>query len=65
MSMKKIAYRVRAAFILNGAWRWITWTDATCGGNKHAAIIDKGRELSATGWDFGNADFAEFDRAGF
>jgi hypothetical protein len=61
----KNTYRVRAAFVVAGRWRWITWTDTTCEGNKHAAIINKANELGATGWDFGNADFAEFDRAGF
>ncbi len=47
-------YKTRAAFSRRGKWGWVTWTHQEP--NKHAAIIAKGRELGAEGWDFGNAD---------
>ena len=47
-------YRTKAAFSRKGKWGWVTWTHQEP--NKHAAIIAKGHELGAEGWDFGNAD---------
>lgn len=55
-----IPYRTRAAFLINNHWAWHTWTHAEP--NKHAAIIDKSKELGATCHDFGNADHEEEDR---
>lgn len=57
--------KTKAAFRLPGnrGWSWVTWTHSE--GNKHAAIIDKARELNATAWDFGQADHGEFDRVNF
>lgn len=63
--MKAIAFRCRAAFYINGAWSWLTWTTTTSGGNKHAAILDKAAALGAAAWDYGNADFEEVSRANF
>lgn len=57
---RAIAFRTRAAFLVLGSWQWVTWTHAEP--NKHAAIIDKGGELKATAWDFGNADHDELSR---
>lgn len=63
--MKPNTFRTRAAFMVPGSrgWRWVTWTHNH--GNKHAAIIEKATELSASAWDFGNADHAESSRANF
>lgn len=47
-------YKTRAAFLRRGKWGWVTWTHEEP--SKHAAIITKGRELGAQGWDMGNAD---------
>lgn len=60
-------YRVRAAFQVPGVkgWTWITWTDHTSAGNKHAAILAKAKEVKATAWDFGQADYEETNRANF
>ena len=55
-----IPYRTRAAFLINNRWCWHTWTHSD--GNKHAAIIDKSKELGATCHDFGNADHGELSR---
>lgn len=46
--------RTRAAFLVRGRWQWHTWTHSHA--SKHAAIVEKARELGAAGWDFGNAD---------
>lgn len=56
-----IPYRTRAAFLINNRWCWHTWTHSE--GNKHAAIIDKSKELGATCHDFGNADHDELSRS--
>lgn len=48
--------KLTAPFLVKGKWVWPSWVDAKCGGNKHAAIIEKGKELGATAWDFGQAD---------
>lgn len=56
-------WKTRAPFLIGGVWAWITWTHAH--GNSHAAIIEKGRELGATAWDYGQADHAEASRASF
>lgn len=58
-----MTHRTRAAFLIQGGWKWITWNHAEA--NKHAAIIAKGGELGAKGWDFGNADHEEIDRWNF
>jgi hypothetical protein len=49
-------WKTRAAFVYPGNpnWRWVTWTHHH--GNRHAAIIEKAREIGATSWDFGQAD---------
>lgn len=49
-----LRYKTRAAFLRRGKWGWVTWEHREP--SKHAAIITKGRELGAQGWDFGNAD---------
>lgn len=49
-----LRYKTRAAFLRRGKWGWVTWEHREP--SKHAAIIAKGRELGAQGWDFGNAD---------
>lgn len=46
--------KTRAAFQIKGRWKWVTWTHHH--GNKHAAIIEKAKELGADRWDYGNAD---------
>ncbi len=51
-----LRFKTRAAFMLPGRrnWSWVTWEHREP--NKHAAIIEKAREIGATRWDFGNAD---------
>lgn len=60
-----ITFRTRAAFILPNtkAWKWVTWSNTHP--SKHAAIIEKAKELNAVSWDFGNADHEESSRANF
>jgi hypothetical protein len=45
------------------SWTWHVWTHAHA--NKHAAIIEKARELRATAWDFGNADHGRVGEVSF
>lgn len=59
----RIEFRTRAPFLIDNRWLWITWSNHH--GNKHAAILEKATELSATAWDFGQADHYETSRAGF
>ena len=54
---RSLCFEITAPFILNHKWSWKTWR--TFEGNKHAAIIAKGLELNAQGWDFGQADMKE------
>lgn len=61
--MSAPTWRTRAAFLFGASWKWVTWTHSD--GSRHAAIIRKGRELGANGWDFGNADHERSDRANF
>lgn len=56
-------YRTRAAFLIGSSWRWYSWSSREP--NKHEAIIAKARAVGAVGWDFGNADHCEADRANF
>jgi hypothetical protein len=60
-----LTWRMHAAFSRNGGrtWFWVTWT--TGEPNKHAAIIDKARELGVNAWDFGNADKTETLTCGY
>lgn len=51
----RLMYKVRAPFLKGGEWRWHTWE--THESNKHAAVIAKGNEIDAEGWDFGQTDF--------
>jgi len=53
-------FTTRAAFHIKGRWVWKTWTHNTP--SKHAAILDKARELDADHWDIGNALHEETDR---
>ena len=50
------SYTTRAPFMRPGArgWSWIKWTHGHA--NKHAAILEKAKEIGATAWDFGQAD---------
>lgn len=50
------SYTTRAAFMRPGArgWSWVKWTHGHA--NKHAAIVEKAKEIGATLWDFGQAD---------
>lgn len=52
MSHSKYGLKVTSPFLVNGKWIWPTWIDAECGGNSHAAIIDKAKELGAKAWAF-------------
>jgi hypothetical protein len=53
-------FRTRAAFLFPTGWRWVAWNHPEPSHQK--AIIDKGYQLGATGWDFGNADHGMADR---
>ncbi len=55
-------YKTKAAFMLPGKrnWTWITWTNRHA--NKHAAIVEKAKEIGATQSDFGQAEHHEIDR---
>ncbi len=62
--MNSTSFRTRAAFhIGTSGWQWVTWTHRH--GSKHAAIVEKAKEIGASAWDMGNADHAESSRAGF
>jgi aryl-alcohol dehydrogenase-like predicted oxidoreductase len=56
-------FKTRAPFLVNGRWQWHTWPNHEA--NKHAAILDKARELGASAWDFGQADHDFADRVSF
>lgn len=60
---RTVRWRTRAPFFVNHRWRWVTWTNDH--GNKHAAIIEKAKELGATRWDFGQADHDMTDRVNY
>jgi hypothetical protein len=62
-NMTKTEWKTRAPFLVAGSWRWITWTHGAA--NKHAAMIDKAKELGAQSWDYGQADHELADRAWF
>lgn len=59
----KNSFKTRAAFQIKGRWKWYTWTHEEP--NKHAAIIEKAKELGAERWDYGNADHAFVSEANF
>ena len=40
-------------------WSWLKWDHKEP--SKHAAIIDKAKEIGAVGWDFGQADHFRTD----
>jgi hypothetical protein len=59
-----ITYTTRAAFWFDATgWTWIRWTHSEA--NLHAALVSKAAELSARGYDSGNADHAETSRYNF
>jgi len=60
---QRAMWRTRAPFLIDGRWQWVSWTHAS--GSKHAAIVEKARELGASAWDFGQADHEQADRASF
>lgn len=59
MTNKIYGITVTAAFSFNGgaSWTWRTFDFA--GGNKHAAIVQKAKEIGANAWDFSQADVSE------
>jgi hypothetical protein len=59
----KNSFKTRAAFQIGGRWKWVTWVHEEP--NKHAAIIEKAKELGASRWDYGNADHAFVSEANF
>jgi hypothetical protein len=62
---KAAEWKTRAAFMVKpgAGWTWLTWSHAH--GCRHAAIIEKARELGAVAWDFGQADHGEVGRVNF
>ena len=62
-ALAKPVWRTRAPFLINHKWQWVTWNHHH--GNRHAAILEKAKELGATMWDFGQADHGEFGRVNF
>jgi len=49
----KNTWTTKAPFLVNNKWTWVTWTHQH--GNKHAAMNEKGLELKALAWDYGQA----------
>lgn len=63
MNTTNNTHRTKAAFSTGYGWKWITWNNTH--GNKHAAIVEKARELGAKGYDAGNAEHEEIGRWNF
>ena len=62
-NIMKVSWKTRAAFYIHNRWTWVVWNNNT--GNKHEAILKKANELSATRWDYGNADHNETSRCNY
>lgn len=57
------SYTTNAPFLVKNNWQWVRWTHSEP--NRHAAILDKAKELNASAWDFGQADHYETSRYPF